>query len=227
MVNIQRPTMPLLPGRDNWSSWSTGYAVYLRAKGTYKLLTQDPPLNPSALQDGLSSDQVTAWIMYEEDLEKDQIGSQKVASNQHKAAKALQKEYDEWEWRKNTTVSDIYFGCNVDVQSLIGKCDKAKGMWDFLSQIYSSSEMATFYSELLKLEALSPANAKNVRYLVALLNKSEETLTDMGQAFPDSYYVHIFLKGLRAPYPSLARDIRRRDISTIKLDDCIAEVFAE
>jgi len=45
--------------------------------------------------------------------------------------------------------------------------------------------------------------------------------------FPDVFYVHFLLKALGTPYASLARKIRNRDISTIKLDDCIAQAFVE
>ena len=58
-----------LRGKDDWITWSNGLIIYIRGEGNYKLLTENPPINPSALKDGLSSDQVTAWIMNEENLE--------------------------------------------------------------------------------------------------------------------------------------------------------------
>jgi hypothetical protein len=87
--------------------------------------------------------------------------------------------------------------------------------------------MATFRSELHKLESLCPGNMKDVQHSATLIFRSKAILADMGQILPDAYYVHILLKALGASYASLAREIERRDISTIKLDDCVAQAFAE
>jgi hypothetical protein len=124
-----RPKQPILKGKDNWSTWSNGFSIYLRGKGTYDVIAKPPPLNPSPLEDTTAL--VKEYILDNEEIEEEKVTTQKVASNKRKVTKVLQKEYDEWDQRNNQTVSDIYYACSTSIQSLIGKYRSAKELWNF------------------------------------------------------------------------------------------------
>ncbi|KAF7505281.1 hypothetical protein GJ744_001068 [Endocarpon pusillum] len=151
------------------------------------------------------------------------ITAQKIAANKKKVIKVLQAKYDEWKKRNNEALGEIFYGCSTSIQSLIGNYHIAKELWDFLEKSYSSIGMATVDSELFKLEDLSHANMKNVQHLASTINKAKETLIGLGYVTPEAYYIHILFKALGTPYPSLAKEIRQRDIQKLTLSDCIAQ----
>ncbi|KAF7507875.1 hypothetical protein GJ744_010039 [Endocarpon pusillum] len=206
---------------------SKGFVIYLRGKGTYDVISNSTPINPGACIGDLSNDHIKEYILDNEEIEEANITAQTISSNRRKVTKALQAKFDEWQKRNDETVSEIYYGCSIAIQSLIGNYRLAKELWTFLEKSYSSIFMATIDDELLKLEDLSYANTKNVPHLASTINKAKETLTGLGYQFPEVYYVHILLKGLGTPYSSLARDIRQRDVKKLTLDDCIAQAFTE
>ncbi|KAF7513054.1 hypothetical protein GJ744_011320 [Endocarpon pusillum] len=223
-TETQRPKHALLSSKENWATWSKGFAIYLRRKGNYDVITDSIPVNPSAGYE-LSHENVKQYILDNEEIKEDKITPQKLGANKRKPTRGLQAKFDEWQKRNNETVSEIYYGCSVAIQSLIGNYPLAKDLWTFLEKSYSSTGMTRVDSELLKLEELS--NMKNVQHLASTINKAKETLTGLGYQLPEVYYIHIPLKGLDTPYSSLARDIRQRDVKILTLDDCIAQAFTE
>jgi hypothetical protein len=83
----------MLKDKDNWSTWSNGFSIYLRDKGTYDVIAKLLPLNPSTLEDTTAL--VKEYILDNKEIEEEKVITQKIASNKYKIIKVLQKEYDE------------------------------------------------------------------------------------------------------------------------------------
>ncbi|KAF7504566.1 hypothetical protein GJ744_002061 [Endocarpon pusillum] len=227
-TDSQRPKHPVLTGKDNWSTWSKGFFMYLKGKELHDVLSDNPiPLNPSTLIGEIGNDHVKEYILDTKEIEEDKITAQKISANKRKVRKALQAKFDEWQERNDEALSEIYYGCSTAIQGVIDNHTIAKQLWTYLEKSYSSAGMATIDSELLKLEDLSYANSKNVQHLVSTLNKSKETLTGLGFQTSESYWIHILLKGLGPSFSALARDIRQRDLNKLTFDDCAAQAYTE
>jgi len=125
---LQRPKIAPLTGKGNWTTWSNDQLIYIRGKGNRKILTDDPPLDPSSLEDGLSEDQIKQWIREEEDIEEEKLTPRKINGNKVKATKALQVAYNDWEQRNNAVIMDLYYSCSANIQSLINKHPTAKAI---------------------------------------------------------------------------------------------------
>lgn len=220
-----RPKQPLLTGKDNWSTWSNRFLIFLHRRGNAAVLKKDPLSNPS--ETPVTDDDIINYILEQEEIEREKITPQKISANRRKLTKVLQAEFDAWEARNDQTVSDIYYGCSVNIQSLIGKQRNAKELWNFLEKSYSSSGMSTIDIELLKLEELSYSNMKSVQHLTSAIYKSRETIEGIGYPMPEVYFVHILLKGLGPSFSSLSRDIRNLDPTKIMLDDCVSLAYSE
>ncbi|KAF7502654.1 hypothetical protein GJ744_005390 [Endocarpon pusillum] len=92
----QRPKHPVLTGKDNWSTWSKGFLMYLKGKQVHDVLSDNPiPLNPSALIGEIGNDHVKEYILDTEEINEEKITTQKISANKRKVRKALQAKYDE------------------------------------------------------------------------------------------------------------------------------------
>jgi hypothetical protein len=96
-----------------------------------------PPVNPSALEGGLTPEQNTAWIREQEEISEENLTPQKISGSKFQATKALQAIYDDWEQRNDTVMMELYFACSADVQSGISRRPTAKAMWGFLEKQYN------------------------------------------------------------------------------------------
>ncbi|KAF7508532.1 hypothetical protein GJ744_009081 [Endocarpon pusillum] len=201
-TDSQRPKHPVLTGKDNWSTWSKGFFMYLKRKKLYNALSDNPiPINPSACIGELLNDHVKEYILDTEEIEEDKITAQKISANKRKVTEALQAKFDEWQERNDEALSEISYGCSTAIQGLIGKYTVAKDLWTFLEKSYSSSSITMIDSKLLKQEDLSYANTKNVQHLASTISKSKDTR--IGQKNPkDRKLFHCDNCGPNSRHPS-------------------------
>jgi hypothetical protein len=82
-----RPKQPILKGKDNWSTWSNGFSIYLRGKGTYDVIAKPPLLNPSTLEDTTAL--VKEYILDNKEIEEEKVTTQKITNNKRKVTKVL------------------------------------------------------------------------------------------------------------------------------------------